>query len=129
MSSSAAWTALFAAGLFEAGWALGLKLGWSDGGPRWAWIALAAVCLVLSGALLLLAQRVIPLGTAYAVWTGIGIVGTVSLGISQFGESAAPVRLLCVGLILLGIAGLQLTTDGLPERPGAHEPNTEGRAP
>ena len=101
-----AWLTLLAAGLFEIGWAVGLKA--ANGRP----LVLAAtiVAMVVSVALLYLAMRDLPLGTAYAVWTGIGAVGTVLVGIVAFGESADALRLLCIGLIVAGIAGLKLVT-------------------
>ncbi len=101
-----AWLTLVAAGLFEIGWAVGLKA--ANGRP----LVLAAtiVAMVISVALLYLAMRDLPLGTAYAVWTGIGAVGTVLVGILAFGESADAVRLLCIGLIVAGIAGLKVVT-------------------
>ncbi|HZY72792.1 MAG TPA: quaternary ammonium compound efflux SMR transporter SugE [Edaphobacter sp.] len=101
-----AWAILVVAGLFETGWAIGLK--YSEGFTR-LWPSLAtAVMIVLSMSLLGLATRTLPLGTAYAVWTGIGAVGTVALGIVLFGESAALSRLACLGLIVAGILGLKL---------------------
>jgi quaternary ammonium compound-resistance protein SugE len=101
-----AWLTLVAAGLFEIGWAVGLKA--ANGRPLI--LAATIVAMVISVALLYLAMRDLPLGTAYAVWTGIGAVGTVAVGIVAFGESADAVRLLCIGLIVAGIAGLKLVT-------------------
>jgi len=106
----AAWIFLLLAGIAEWGWPVGLKLGWGEGGAQWGWIALAVGCMVISGWLLLLAQRKLPMGTAYAVWTGIGAVGTFLIGIAAFGDSAALERFLCVGLIVAGILGLKLAT-------------------
>ncbi|MCU0835972.1 MAG: multidrug efflux SMR transporter [Chromatiaceae bacterium] len=106
-----AWTYLIVAGIFEWGWPVGLKLALADGGVRWGWIGFAALCIVASGALLLLAQRTIPIGTAYAVWTGIGAVGAFFLGIALFGEPATLVRFFFVGLIVIGIVGLKLASD------------------
>jgi quaternary ammonium compound-resistance protein SugE len=105
-----AWVFLLVAGIAEWGWPVGLKLGWSDAGAQWGWIALALVSMALSGWLLLLAQRTLPMGTAYAVWTGIGAVGTFLIGIAVFGDSAALVRFVCVGLIVAGILGLKLVS-------------------
>lgn len=100
-----AWAILVIAGLFETGWAVGLK--YSDGFSRlWPSVA-TAVMIVASMGLLGVAVRSLPLGTAYAVWTGIGAVGTVIMGIVLFGESAAFGRLACVGLIVSGIVGLK----------------------
>ena len=101
-----AWLTLVAAGLFEIGWAVGLKA--ANGRPLI--LAATIVAMVISVALLYLAMRDLPLGTAYAVWTGIGAVGTVLVGILAFGESADAVRLLCIGLIVAGIAGLKVVT-------------------
>jgi quaternary ammonium compound-resistance protein SugE len=101
-----AWLTLVAAGLFEIGWAVGLKA--ANGRPLI--LAATIVAMVISVALLYLAMRDLPLGTAYAVWTGIGAVGTVVVGILAFGESADAVRLLCIGLIVAGIAGLKVVT-------------------
>ncbi len=101
-----AWLTLLAAGLFEIGWAVGLKA--ANGRPLI--LAATIVAMVISVALLYLAMRDLPLGTAYAVWTGIGAVGTVVVGIVAFGESADAVRLLCIGLIVAGIAGLKFVT-------------------
>jgi quaternary ammonium compound-resistance protein SugE len=100
------WVILFLAGLFEIGWAAGLK--YSEGFTRF-WPSLATlVFMVLSVALLGVALRGIPLGTAYAVWTGIGAAGTVIAGIVLFAEPAGVGRLACVGLIIAGIVGLKL---------------------
>jgi quaternary ammonium compound-resistance protein SugE len=101
-----AWVVLFVAGLFEVGWAVGLK--YTDGFTRlWPTVG-AAVSMVVSLGLLGIALRTLPLGTAYAVWTGIGTVGTVVLGIALFDEPAGALRMACVGLILAGIVGLKL---------------------
>ena len=103
-----AWILLFLAGLCEIGWPLGLKLGWDESGARVWWIVFAIVCMTVSGALLLLAQREIPMGTAYAVWTGIGAVGAFVVGIAAFGDPSNMMRYLSVGLIVAGIVGLKL---------------------
>jgi len=102
-----AWVILVVAGFFEVGWAVGLK--YTDGFTRPWPTAATVVALVLSVGLLAVAMRDLPLGTAYAAWTGIGTVGTVVLGILVFGEPASLVRLLCVAAILGGIVGLKLT--------------------
>jgi quaternary ammonium compound-resistance protein SugE len=103
-----AWLVLVAAGLFEVGWAVGLK--YTEGFTR-PWPTLATVAaMIVSLALLGLALRALPLGTAYAVWTGVGTVGTAVLGMALFGESADPIRLACIGLIVAGIVGLKLVT-------------------
>jgi quaternary ammonium compound-resistance protein SugE len=101
------WTLLFLAGLFEVAWAIGLK--YTDGFSKLVPSALTVAAMVASVVLLGLAMKQLPVGTAYAVWTGIGTVGTVILGIVLMGDSAAPLRLVCLGLIVLGIAGLKLT--------------------
>jgi quaternary ammonium compound-resistance protein SugE len=103
-----AWALLFLAGLFEIGWAIGLK--YTDGFTR-AWpTAWTVAAMVASIVLLALAVRTLPIGTAYAVWTGIGAVGTALLGIYLFGEPATALRLACIALIVAGIAGLKLVT-------------------
>ncbi len=102
------WLILFAAGLFEIGWAVGLK--YTEGFTR-PWPTLATILsMTVSLALLGLALRTLPLGTAYAVWTGIGTIGTVVLGILLFGESSDVIRLACISLIVAGIVGLKLVT-------------------
>lgn len=106
MALRTAWLLLTAAGLFEVGWAVGLK--YTDGFTRlWPTVGTAAA-LALSMGLLGLALRALPLGTAYAVWTGIGTVGTAVLGIALFREPASAGRLLSIALILAGIIGLKL---------------------
>jgi quaternary ammonium compound-resistance protein SugE len=105
-----AWVYLVIAGLFEWGWPVGLKLGLADSGLRWGWILFAGLCMAASGALLLIAQKTIPMGTAYAVWTGIGAVGTFVLGIFLFDEPATLARFFFVGLIVAGIIGLKLAS-------------------
>ena len=101
-----AWTYLAVAGLFEVGWAIGLK--YTDGFTRlWPTVATAA-SMVVSLYLLGIALRTLPVGTAYAVWTGVGAVGTAILGVVLLGEPANVVRLGCIGLIVAGIAGLKL---------------------
>ena len=104
------WVYLVAAGVFEWGWPVGLKLGWIDGAVRWPWIAFAALCMGLSGWLLLLSLAGIPMGTAYAVWTGIGAAGTFVLGILVFQEPAEFARMFFVALIIAGIVGLKLSS-------------------
>jgi quaternary ammonium compound-resistance protein SugE len=106
MSSTMSWAVLFLAGLFEVGWAVGLK---AAQGRFWV-LAATVAAMTVSVALLYVAMRNLPLGTAYAVWTGIGAVGTVLVGIWMFGESADVVRLLCIGLIVAGILGLKFVT-------------------
>ena len=102
-----AWLVLTVAGLFEVGWAIGLK--YTDGFSKlWPSVATAAA-MVVSVVLLGWAMRSLPVGTAYAVWTGIGAVGTVVLGIVLFGEPATLGRLVCMSLIVAGIIGLKVT--------------------
>ena len=103
-----AWLILMVAGLTEVGWAVGLK--YTHGFTRPMPTALTVTAMVLSMWLLGLAVRTLPLGTAYAIWTGIGTVGTVLVGIMLFHEPASSVRLLCVALIVSGIVGLKLVT-------------------
>jgi quaternary ammonium compound-resistance protein SugE len=108
MSAQLPWLYLLIAGLFEIAWAIGLK--YTDGFSR-LWPSLGtAAAMVVSLAFLGLALKHLPVGTAYAVWTGIGAVGTVILGIVLFGEPATALRLACVGLIVAGIMGLKLVT-------------------
>jgi quaternary ammonium compound-resistance protein SugE len=103
-----AWIYLTIAGLFEIGWAIGLK--YTDGFTRLLPSLWTLASMILSIVLLGLALRTLPVGTAYAVWTGIGAVGTAALGIYLFAEPATMARLLCIGLILSGIIGLKLVT-------------------
>jgi quaternary ammonium compound-resistance protein SugE len=103
-----AWVLLLAAGLLEVGWAFGLKH--TDGLTRLWPTIWTAVALAASMALLALSLRALPLGTAYAVWVGIGAVGTAALGIALFGEVATPGRLASIALIVCGIVGLKLAT-------------------
>lgn len=104
-----AWTQLFIAGLFEMGWPLGFKLSnMAEGRLAYWWIAFSIVSMCLSGYFLYLAQRTIPIGTAYIVWTGIGGLGTVIAGILFFGDAASFLRLFFLSLILIGIVGLKV---------------------
>lgn len=102
------WIYLALAGLFEIGWAVGLKYthGFTRLTPSLLTLAAMAVSLFLLG----LALRSLPLGTAYAVWTGIGTIGTAILGIMLFSEPAEVLRLVCIGLIATGIIGLKLVS-------------------
>jgi quaternary ammonium compound-resistance protein SugE len=103
-----AWLYLLVAGLFEIAWAIGLK--YTDGFTR-LWPSVWTVAaMILSLGFLGLALKSLPVGTAYAVWTGIGAIGTVLLGIHLFGEPATAARLGCIGLILAGIIGLKVVT-------------------
>jgi quaternary ammonium compound-resistance protein SugE len=103
-----AWVYLLMAGICEIGWPVGLKLGWTEQGVRPLWLLFAAIAILVSGALLMWAQRSIPMGTAYAVWTGIGAVGAFTVGILAFGDSASAIRMVSIGLIVAGIVGLKL---------------------
>ena len=102
-----AWVYLFFAGLFEIGWAIGLK--YTEGFTRFWPSVLTALSMIVSLTLLGLALKTLPVGTGYAVWTGIGAVGTVILGITLLDEPANAGRLVCVALIIAGIIGLKLT--------------------
>jgi quaternary ammonium compound-resistance protein SugE len=104
-----AWAYLVLAGLFEVGWAIGLK--YTDGFTRIVPSVLTLVSMVVSVLLLGLALKTLPVGTGYAVWTGIGTVGTALLGIYLMGEPATAARLACIGLIVAGILGLKLASD------------------
>ncbi|MEW9807376.1 quaternary ammonium compound efflux SMR transporter SugE [Mesorhizobium marinum] len=102
------WAILFFAGLFEIGWAIGLK--YTNGFTRLVPTVLTAVSMAISLGLLGIALKTLPVGTAYAVWTGIGAVGTAILGIYLLGEPAAVGRIVCIGLIVAGIIGLKLVS-------------------
>ncbi|KOP27028.1 molecular chaperone [Hapalosiphon sp. MRB220] len=103
-----AWTYLFIAGLLEIGWAIALKytVGFSKPIPS----IFTVLCMIFSFAFLAIALRSLPVGTAYTVWTGIGAVGTVILGIILFGEPVEMRRLFCIGLIIAGVLGLRLVS-------------------
>jgi quaternary ammonium compound-resistance protein SugE len=101
-----AWLVLFAAGLAETGWAIGLK--YTYGFTRLTPTIITVALMIVSFALLAQALRSLPLGTAYAVWVGIGVCGTVIAGIYLFDEPRHPLRLLCIGLIVAGVLGLRL---------------------
>jgi len=104
------WVLLVIAGLFEVGWAIGLK--YTQGFTRLWPSVWTAAAIVVSMVLLGVARRSLPAGTAYAVWTGIGTVGTVILGIVLLGEPATAARVVCIVLILVGISGLKLLSPG-----------------
>ncbi|MFT0477501.1 quaternary ammonium compound efflux SMR transporter SugE [Pseudomonas antarctica] len=101
------WIILFFAGLFEVGWAVGLK--YTDGFSKPLPTALTIAAMAISLGLLGLAMKELPLGTAYAIWTGVGAVGTVIAGIILFGESMALFRLASVTLIICGLVGLKIS--------------------
>jgi quaternary ammonium compound-resistance protein SugE len=100
-----AWIYLFFAGLFEVGWAIGLK--YTEGFTRLMPTVLTVGSMIISLGLLGLALKTLPVGTAYAIWTGIGSVGTAALGIYLFADPATVTRLACIGLIVAGIIGLK----------------------
>lgn len=101
------WICLVFAGLLEVVWAVGLK--YTEGFTRLWPSMITASAMVASIVLLGMAVKTLPIGTAYAIWTGIGVVGAVILGIVLFGDSASPLRLACVALVVLGMVGLKLT--------------------
>lgn len=103
-----AWLLLLIAGLLEVGWAIGLK--YTEGFTRLWPSIFTGTAMTLSVVLLGIAMKSLPVGTSYAVWVGIGAVGTAILGIILFGESASPARLVSLGLILAGIIGLKLAS-------------------
>ena len=102
------WASLFVAGVFEIVWAVGLK--YSDGFSKLGPSALTVAAMGASIWFLAIAMKQLPLGTAYAIWTGIGAVGTVIAGVILFAESTDALRIACIALILLGIAGLKMTS-------------------
>lgn len=101
------WTFLILAGLFEIGWPIGLKMAQEDS-TRWLGIAIAVVFMGMSGWLLWMAQKHIPISTAYAVWTGIGAAGTFLVGVWVYGDPTSLARYLGVALIVAGVATLKL---------------------
>ncbi|HYP29921.1 MAG TPA: quaternary ammonium compound efflux SMR transporter SugE [Blastocatellia bacterium] len=103
-----AWTYLFIAGLLEVAWAVGLK--YTDGFTKLWPSAGTVAAMIASFFFLSIALRTLPIGTAYAVWTGIGAVGTATIGLIFFGESREVLRILCILLIVAGIIGLKLTS-------------------
>ncbi len=103
-----AWIILILAGLFEVGWAIGLK--YTEGFSRLIPTVWTVASMIISLVLLGLALKTLPVGTGYAVWTGIGTIGTAILGIALLGEPATALRLACIGLILAGIVGLKLVS-------------------
>lgn len=103
-----AWLFLLLAGIFEIGWPLGFKLA-TNGSKMW--IAFAVISMALSGYFLYIAQRSIPIGTAYIAWTGIGGIGTVLIGIMFFNDSASFLRLFFLSLIIIGLVGIKLVSE------------------
>ena len=108
LSTTLAWLVLFVAGLFEIGWAVGLK--YTEGFSRLWPSLLTVLAMTLSVFLLAWSLKTLPIGTAYAVWTGIGAVGTALLGMFLFGEPREAARLMCIGLIVAGIIGLKMAS-------------------
>jgi quaternary ammonium compound-resistance protein SugE len=102
------WIILGIAGLFEIVWAIGLK--YTDGLSKLGPTVGTITAMVISVILLAMAMKSLPVGTAYAVWTGIGAIGTVIMGIVLFGEVATTARLICIGLIFTGIIGLKISS-------------------
>ncbi|AWI55400.1 hypothetical protein DEH84_17555 (plasmid) [Aquabacterium olei] len=101
------WTFLILAGLFEIGWPIGLKMAQEDS-TRWLGVAIAVLFMGMSGWLLWMAQKHIPIGTAYAVWTGIGAAGTFFVGVWVYGDPTSLARYLGVALIVAGVVTLKL---------------------
>ncbi|WP_166827854.1 DMT family transporter [Thalassoroseus pseudoceratinae] len=101
------WVYLVLAGLFEVGWPVGLKMS-QEPQTRWSGIAVAVGFMVVSGFMLWLAQRQIPMGTAYAVWTGIGAAGTFAVGVLHYGDPSSFLRYLGVALIIAGVVTLKI---------------------
>jgi len=101
------WLLLVLAGLFEIGWPVGLKIA-QNPETRWGGVAIAVVFMGVSGTLLWLAQRTIPIGTAYAVWTGIGAAGTFLVGVLVFGDATSLLRYIGIVLIISGVIALKL---------------------
>ncbi len=104
------WIYLLLAGCFEIGWPLGMKLSQTRPDEKFWWLVIATVSMALSGYFLWLAQKTIPLGTSYAIWTGIGAIGAFVIGILMFQDPATFWRILSVTLIIAGIIGLKLST-------------------
>jgi len=104
-----AWIYLILAGLFEIGWPVGLKMAQTPGRVLTG-VLFAVVCMTLSGALLWLAQKSIPMGTAYAVWTGIGAAGTFVLGLAMYGDPTSVMRIVGVLLIIAGVVTLKMAS-------------------
>ncbi|RCH55089.1 QacE family quaternary ammonium compound efflux SMR transporter [Mucilaginibacter hurinus] len=116
------WILLIIAGIFEVGFTTSLKL--SEGFSNWKWAASFVACVIISFILLTKATAKIPLGTAYAIWSGIGAVGTVLVGIYYFEEDANFWRLFFIGTLILSIVGLKLVTTDAKDDPGKPETTT-----
>lgn len=119
-----AWIILIVAGIFEIGWAIGLK--YTDGFTRLWPTVFTVLSMIISLGLLGLAMKSLPVGTAYAVWVGVGAIGTVVLGILLFGESASMARIVSVSLIFAGIVGLKLAASA--EQGGADQAVTRAES-
>lgn len=102
------WIALIIAGIFEIGWPLGLKMSQEAESNKFLWILFAIISMAFSGGLLWYSSKTISIGTAYAVWTGIGAVGTLIVGILFFDDSSSILRLISASLIIIGIVGLKI---------------------
>src|SRR4030067_3452304 len=115
-----AWLILFIAGLFEVAWAIGLK--YSNGFTKFWWSVFTVVSIIISMGLLAYSLKELPVGSAYAVWTGIGAVGTAILGIVLFNESKEFVRIFFIFLIIVGIVGLKIFMEAVmaKKRAGLH---------
>jgi len=103
------WVYLLIAGILEIGWPFGLKMSQTVESNKFLWILLAIISMAGSGAFLWMAQKTIPMGTAYAIWTGLGAVGAFTIGIIYFNDSASMFRIISVTLLILGIIGLKLS--------------------
>ena len=108
MTRAGAWVALLAAGILDVLWAVSMK--YADGYSRLGWSVVSLALLAAFVFLLGRSLQVLPVGTAYTVWTGIGAVGTVLLGVALFGENLDPIRIGCILLVVIGIVGLKLQT-------------------
>jgi quaternary ammonium compound-resistance protein SugE len=106
-----AYVLLIIAGCFEIGWPLGMKLSQTQAQHKFAWIVVAIVSMALSGYFLWMAQKTIPMGTAYAIWTGIGAIGAFIVGIAFFKDPASFFRIASATLIVLGIIGLKFSSN------------------
>ncbi len=104
------WILLVIAAIFEIGWPLGFKLSGTQPERFWLWISFAVVSMILSGVFLYFAQRTIPVSTAYIIWTGLGAIGTLLIGIFFFGDSASLLRMFFALLVFVGIVGLEFTS-------------------
>ena len=120
-----AWICLLIAAVFEVIWAVGMKF--TLGLTRFWPSVFTVLASIVSFVLLAQATKTLPLGTSYAIWTGIGAAGTAALGILWFGESASIARLVCIALIVIGVVGLKLNTPADP--PGGQPPTSQDLTP